>query len=337
MFLRQSTSQVIRFGPALDITDGVSEETALTLAQADMRLSKDGGAFAQKNAAGNATHDSDGWYSTTLNATDTDTVGILKLNVHQPANMLPIWETFYVIEEAIYDLLYGAGSTGLVTLAAVTHTGAVIPTVTTLTGHTAQTGDSFARLGAPAGASVSADIADVPTVAELNARTLLAANYFDPAADTVALVTDLTNLPSIPANWLTAAGINAAAFTNAKFAAGAIDANALAADAVDEIRDGVLPTQNTAFNNIPVLFVAASDHVTPVTGATGTAVTRSIDGGAFGSGTGTFAEIGNGLYQYDASAADMNGGLVVFRFTATGGTPGAPDDVFIPIVTGGGV
>lgn len=50
-------------------------------------------------------------------------------------------------------------SSGLVTLAAVTHTGAVIPTVTTLTGHTAQTGDSFARLGAPAGASVSADIA----------------------------------------------------------------------------------------------------------------------------------------------------------------------------------
>lgn len=62
-------------------------------------------------------------------------------------------------------------------------------TVTTLTGHTAQTGDNFARLGAPAGASVSADIADVPTVAEFNARTLLASGYFDPAADTVANVT----------------------------------------------------------------------------------------------------------------------------------------------------
>ena len=49
------------------------------------------------------------------------------------------------------------------TLAAVTHTGAVIPTVTTLTGHTAQTGDNFARLGAPAGASVSADVAAVKT------------------------------------------------------------------------------------------------------------------------------------------------------------------------------
>ena len=52
-----------------------------------------------------------------------------------------------------------------------------------------QTGDNFARLGAPAGASVSADIADVPTVSEFNARTIVAAAYFDPAADTVANVT----------------------------------------------------------------------------------------------------------------------------------------------------
>jgi hypothetical protein len=35
--------------------------------------------------------------------------------------------------------------------------------VNTLAGHTAQTGDSFARLGAPAGASVSADIAQIDT------------------------------------------------------------------------------------------------------------------------------------------------------------------------------
>lgn len=40
-------------------------------------------------------------------------------------------------------------------------TGCTIPTVTTLTGHTAQTGDCYARLGAPAGASVSADVAAV--------------------------------------------------------------------------------------------------------------------------------------------------------------------------------
>jgi len=113
--------------------------------------------------------------------------------------------------------------------------------------------------------------------------------------------------------------------------------NTLATAAINTIRDAILPTQNVAFSNIEFLFVAASDHVTPVTVATGTGVTRSIDGGAFGAGTGTLAEVGNGIYQYDASAADMNGGIITFRFTATGGTPGAADDVFVTIVTGGGV
>ena len=154
-----------------------------------------------------------------------------------------------------------------------------------------------------------------------------------------------------------AAAINAAAITAAKFAAGAIDANALAtaaitaakiatdaigatelaADAVTKIRDAILPVQNIALPNIPFTFVAASDHVTPVTGATGTAVTRSIDGGGFGAGTGTISEVANGAYSYDASAADMNGGIIMFRFTGTGGTPGAPDDTFVSVVTGAGV
>ena len=131
--------------------------------------------------------------------------------------------------------------------------------------------------------------------------------------------------------------MQAGVVTAAAVATNAIDADALAADAVIEIRDAILPVQNVALDNIEFLFVAASDHVTPVTGATGTAVTRSIDGGAFGAGTGTLAEVANGIYQYDASAADMNGGKITFRFTGTGGTPGAPDDAFVTIVTGAGV
>jgi len=61
-------------------------------------------------------------------------------------------------------------------------------------GFTIEKSSSFIRLGAPAGASVSADIADVPTVAEFNARTLVAASYFDPAADTVVNVTTVATL-----------------------------------------------------------------------------------------------------------------------------------------------
>ena len=45
----------------------------------------------------------------------------------------------------------------------------------------------------PQTADHTAGIADIPTVAEFNARTLVAASYFDPAADDVAVVTTLTN------------------------------------------------------------------------------------------------------------------------------------------------
>jgi len=116
-----------------------------------------------------------------------------------------------------------------------------------------------------------------------------------------------------------------------------VNTTTIAAAAAQTVRDEILPTQNVAFNNLPFLWVAASDHVTPVTSATTTSVTRSIDGGAFGSGTGTINEVANGMYSYDASQADMNGGVIIFRFAATGGTPGAPDDAFVTVITGGGV
>ena len=52
-----------------------------------------------------------------------------------------------------------------VTLAEVTHTNAVIPTVSVLTGHTAQTGDSFAKLGTISnlggGATIGANLSDM--------------------------------------------------------------------------------------------------------------------------------------------------------------------------------
>ena len=49
MFLKQSTAYTFRLGPFLDDTDGKTAETGLTISQADVRLSKGGGNFAQKN------------------------------------------------------------------------------------------------------------------------------------------------------------------------------------------------------------------------------------------------------------------------------------------------
>jgi len=65
-------------------------------------------------------------------------------------------------------VVVAAGSKTGYSLAA-DQSGVTVGTVSTLSGHTAQTGDSFARLGAPAGASVSEDIATVDS----NIDTLL--------------------------------------------------------------------------------------------------------------------------------------------------------------------
>lgn len=139
-FLRQSTSVDVGIGPFVDSSDGVTAETALTITQPDIRIKKNGGAWAQKNAAQTLSHEENGWYEVTLDATDTNTVGILIVAVNE-SGALPVWREFQVIEEAVYDRDYAASATGIV--------------------GTAQTGDAFARLGAPAGASVSADIAGV--------------------------------------------------------------------------------------------------------------------------------------------------------------------------------
>jgi hypothetical protein len=109
----------------------------------------------------------------------------------------------------------------------------------------------------------------------------------------------------------------------------AVDAAAIATDAVNEIRDSILPKINTPLSNIEFLMVLTSDHTTPATGLTVTG-TRSIDGAAFGAVTGTIAEVANGIYQFDASAADMNGGIITFRFISA-----TADDTFLTIRTGG--
>lgn len=78
----------------------------------------------------------------------------------------------------------------------------------------------------------------------------------------------------------------------------------------------ILPQTNTAYSNIEFLMVSAADGRTPLTGLSPSG-TVSIDGAAFTAVTGSIAEIGNGIYQFDADAADMNGSIMTFRFTGT--------------------
>lgn len=108
--LKQSTAFTFRIGPFVDSTDGVTAETGLSIAQADIQLSKAGGAFAQTSASPTTTHDADGWYQCPLTTTDTGTVGSLTVQIVM-AGALPVWEHFMVLPANVYDSLVGGTDT----------------------------------------------------------------------------------------------------------------------------------------------------------------------------------------------------------------------------------
>lgn len=104
LLLKQSTAVDVKIGPFLDETDGKTAETGLTLTQPDIRLAKNGGNWAQKSAAQTLSHEENGYYECALSSTDTDTLGILKLAVHE-SGALPVWHDFMVVTANVYDSL----------------------------------------------------------------------------------------------------------------------------------------------------------------------------------------------------------------------------------------
>lgn len=110
--LRLGTATTFRAGPFLDSTDGNSHEAGLTLAQSDIQISKAGGAFAStSDASPTTTYDSVGHYQLPLTATDTNTLGNMRVYVNV-SGALPVWHDFTVIPAVVYDSLV-AGSDNL--------------------------------------------------------------------------------------------------------------------------------------------------------------------------------------------------------------------------------
>lgn len=104
LWLKKSTAVTVMVGPFVDDTDGKTAETGLTISQADVRLSKNGAAFAQKNESTSATHDENGYYTVPLDTTDTGTAGILVLAVAE-SGALPVRQEFMVYAANTYDSL----------------------------------------------------------------------------------------------------------------------------------------------------------------------------------------------------------------------------------------
>jgi len=106
--LKQSTAAILKLGPFIDSTDGVTPETGLTIAQADIQISKAGAAFAKTSAASpTTTHDAEGWYPVPLTATDTGTLGMIAVQVNM-SGALPVWLHAMVVPSNVWDSLFGA-------------------------------------------------------------------------------------------------------------------------------------------------------------------------------------------------------------------------------------
>jgi hypothetical protein len=105
-YLKQSTAIDLPLGPFLDDTDGKTAETALTLTQPDIRLKKNGGAWAQKNASQTLSHEEAGYYEVSLDTTDTNTLGLLAVAVHE-SGALPVRQDYLIITADAWELMHG--------------------------------------------------------------------------------------------------------------------------------------------------------------------------------------------------------------------------------------
>lgn len=105
ILLRQSTaSQELSLGYFVDSIDGNTEETALTIANTDIKIWKAGATTLANKNSGGATHISNGIYYCVLDDTDTNTLGSLVIFVHV-AGALTVRVECQVLSAKVYDSL----------------------------------------------------------------------------------------------------------------------------------------------------------------------------------------------------------------------------------------
>ena len=118
IILKQSTAATVKLGPFVDDSDGVTVEDGLTAditkTLSAVQLSKNGAALAvtsslQGVADAGAPYDALGYYNISLDATDTATLGRLKIACNI-TGALPVWQDCWVVTEAAYNALVGGAS-----------------------------------------------------------------------------------------------------------------------------------------------------------------------------------------------------------------------------------
>jgi len=117
-WLKADTQVVVRIGPFVDATNGVTPETGVDLSTADQAelLKATGATVSLAAATWAAITDVGGWYDLTLTTSHTDTEGPLTVIVQDESVCLPVFARFTVVPANVYESLI----TGTEWLAATT-------------------------------------------------------------------------------------------------------------------------------------------------------------------------------------------------------------------------
>jgi len=163
-FLKTNTAVIVTVGPFYDKTDGVTIEGALTITNERITAIKDtddgnaptlildnitGAASATDNDLNYITNNDAGLMQLELTAANLNFLGRLFLTITDAANHVPVFHEFMVISAQMWDAMFGTGN---LNADVVNWKASAAP---------AMTGDAFARLGAPVGASIAADLVTI--------------------------------------------------------------------------------------------------------------------------------------------------------------------------------
>jgi len=296
--LRQSTQVVVRIGPFVDVGDGFTPETGITLGAADeAEVLKAAGAATVSIAAATwaAITGADGWYDLTLTTSHTDTIGELVVVVQDDSVCLPVFTRFQVVEESTYDFLYTSGASPDADVAAIlTDTGTTLDNHLTDIKGTGFVKDTHSLIDietyvdliddgtsglakiATDAAAILVDTADIQpklgTVSNLGGGATLGANNSDMAGATFATATDsqeaIRNRGD--AAWITGAGTGLTPLASGTAQAGTASTIQLASGesfADDELNGNVVKvTSGTGAGQARVItdYAGATDTATVI-------------------------------------------------------------------------
>jgi len=357
--IRANTQVIVPVGPFVDVTDGFTPETAITLGAADeAELLKHGSTTVVDISAATwaAITGWDGHYGLTLTTSHTDTPGIIKIGVQDDSVCLPVTAEFMVLSEYEWDRKYGtegqnsgklSGILAYGTAAAVDNTSITLQAshgldvqgnyAIVLTGGTNalgksryltyNTGDKWDvdpswisdSETAPSG-TITYIIIPAPKIPTSNIPAVNVAKWLGTAAATPTVA----GVPEVDVtHWL---GTAAATPDTAGFAKVTIK-DGTGTGEINTTSGGVMLAnvqgikKNTQYANFGF---PMWDSATPTALKTGLTVTaeRSLDGGAFGACANAVSEYGaTGVYKITLAAADLNADAVALKFTSAGAVP----------------